>query len=1017
MRRFFSVIIPALLTQGMLAQSAALLVKELQLSNGMTVWLNEDHTQPKISGSVVVRAGGKDCPDTGIAHYFEHIMFKGTDRIGTVDYEAERPWLDSISTQYDLLSRTTDEATRTQIQQHINELSLKAGEYAIPNEFNRLISKYGGTGLNAGTSADMTMYYNTFLPQYIEQWCWLNSERLLHPVFRGFQSELETVYEEKNRAADGLYAAYDAVMRAVFKDRPYAFPVLGSTENLKNPRLSDMETFYKKYYVAPNMCLILSGDLPEGSLLPLLEKTFGRIPTGTVPERQLSPIPPFQKGEQADIRLPIPIIKAEALVFSAPTTFEKDAMALQLANRLLYDEEAGFLDSLTNEHRVMMAGAMHTTMNDAGATAIFIVPKIPFGSMKKAEALCLAQLERVMQGDFSNELLETQRRNLLMEMEQQMETIENRAELMTDVFSQGHSWQEYLDLIESLRHVTKDEVVAAARKYYGAEHLTLRKKYGTEKKETLSQPGYVPVQPKNAGAKSEFALWLDSLSLFPSSWEEGCPEGGVVEKNSEEGCPEGGVAEKPIRTIDFDNDVQRTPLSDHVTLFSVKNPVNDIFTFSLVYHNGTRTTPKLTQLADYLATVGTDSLTKQQLATAWQRLGVTMTFQADDERFILTLMGHDNQLEPAMCLLNNFLGHAAADDKALKELKQDAKVTDKAFGKQKDDILLPMIRYVSLGQQSEYLQQLSLAEVKALTSADLLNALRDVQQYDCDVIYVGRRPVLSVAMLSQQHLPLSQCQKPQPDTHRVLQPVSPLSGESEGFVYFYHVPKSRQNFVCTYEQLPALADSTERTAAELWARYMGGGMSSLMFQHIREFRSLAYSTQGVLFEPNYARHADDPAAFVTITGTQADKTLQVFDAVDSLLTQSLFPSSWEEGCPEDGVVEKNSEEGCPQGGVVENLDAARQEMLSRIQSGFPSFLAIGFNVANRMMQGYSDDPNRLKAALLPRITQGDIQHYHDRHVVNNRRVWLVIGDRKLTDMQALQRYGKVVELKKEDIYN
>ena len=989
MRKFFSIIIATLLVQGLMAQPAALLVKELRLSNGMTVWLNEDHSQPKIYGAVVVRAGGKDCPDTGIAHYFEHIMFKGTDRIGTVDYEAERPWLDSISAQYDLLSQmvATDEhgttrkdrmeieAKRLAIQQRINALSLKAGEYAIPNEFNRLISKYGGTGLNAGTSADMTMYYNIFLPQYIEQWCWLNSERLIHPVFRGFQSELEAVYEEKNRAADGLHAAYDAVMRAVFKDQPYAFPVLGSTENLKNPRLSDMEAFFKKYYVAPNMCLMLVGDLPSDSLLPLLERTFGRVQTGAVPKRQTSSIPPFQKGEQADIRLPIPIIKAKALVYAAPTTFEKDAIALQLANRLLYDEKAGFLDSLTNEHRVMMAGAMHTSMNDAGATALFIVPKIPFGSMKKAEALCLAQLDRLMQGDFSNEQLETQRRNLLMEMEQSLETIEERAELMTDVFSQGHSWQEYLDIIERLRHVTKDEVVAAARKYYGAEHLALRKKYGTAKKETLLQPGYEPVQPKNTSAKSGFALWLDSLP----------------------------ITDLPIRTVDFDNDVQHTALNDHVMLYSVKNPVNDIFTFSLRYHNGTWATPKLTQLAEYLSAIGTDSLKKQQLESAWQHLGVTMTCEANNEHFTFTLTGHDEQLEPALCLLNHFLGHANADDKALKELKQEAKVTDKAFGKQKDDVLLPMILYACFGQQSDYLRHLSLAEVKALTCADLLDLLRELQQYDCDLIYVGRRPVLSVAMLSQQHLPLAQCQKPRPDIHRMLLPVDrgedtplPWGGVGDGLIYFYHVPKSRQNFVCTYEQLPALADSTERTAAELWARYMGSGMSSLLFQNVREFRSLAYSTQGELFEPNYAHHADDPTAFVTITGTQADKTLQVFDAVDSLLTQPL-------------PLEDNKSS--------ENLDAARQEMLSRIQSGFPSFRAIGYYVANRILQGYSDDPNRQKAAMLPHITQADVQRYHNQHVVNNRRVWLVIGDRKYTDMQALQRYGRVVELKKEAIYN
>ncbi|MBQ6208404.1 MAG: insulinase family protein, partial [Prevotella sp.] len=213
-------------------------VKELVLGNGMTVWLNEDHTQPKVFGAVVIKAGGKDSPNTGIAHYFEHIMFKGTDRLGTIDYSAEKPWLDSISAQYDLLAKTTNVESRATIQKHINELSLRAADYAIPNEFNRLISRYGGSGLNAATSYDMTYYHNSFLPQFIEQWCILNSERLIHPVFRGFQGELENVYEEKNRSADGMGDVLETIMKTLFHDQPYAYPILGSTESLKNPRLS-----------------------------------------------------------------------------------------------------------------------------------------------------------------------------------------------------------------------------------------------------------------------------------------------------------------------------------------------------------------------------------------------------------------------------------------------------------------------------------------------------------------------------------------------------------------------------------------------------------------------------------------------------------------------------------------------------------------------------------------------------------------------------------------------------------
>lgn len=847
--KLLSIIAATLMIQGLWAQPQALQVTVLHLHNGMTVWLNEDHSQPKIYGGVVVRAGAKDCPDTGIAHYFEHMMFKGTDRIGTIDYAAERPWLDSIAAQYDLLSQTTDPTLRMQIQQHINELSIRAGDYAIPNEFSRLISLYGGTGLNAGTGPDMTVYYNTFLPQYIEQWCWLNSERLISPVFRGFQAELENVYEEKNRASDGLHAAYDAVMRAVFRSQPYAYPVLGSTEHLKNPRLTDMAAFFSTHYVAPNMCLMLSGDLPADSLLPLLERTFGRVQTGPVPERTPSPLQPFAHGQQAQIRLPIPIVKAEAMVFPAPTTFQPDAMALLLANRLLSDDKAGMLDSLINEHRLMMAGAMHTSLNDAAVTALYMVPRLPFGSKKKAEALCLAQLDRLMQGDFSDELLEMQRQDLLLELEKGLETIERRAEVMVEVFSSGHTWQQYLNLIESLRLVTKADVVAAARKYYGQEHLTLHKKYGTERKETLTQPGYQPLQPRNAGARSDFALWLDSLP----------------------------IGTQPIRTVDFDNDVVRTPLTDHAMLYSVTNPVNDIFTLTLSYHNGTLAEPRLQLLSAYLSAVGTDSLRKQQMETAWQRIGVTMECMADQEFFTFRLTGRDANLEPALQLLAHFMAHAAIDNEALNEIKQEERVDRRGFGRQKDDVLLPLIRYVSLRQQSEYLQQPSLKEIKKLTPDSLLSLLSATQQFDCDIIYVGRRPIEQVATLTRQSLPLHLCSRPATIVHRRLQNANDADGQS--IVYFYHVPRSRQNYVCSYQLLPALPDDDIRATARLWAHYMGGGMSSLLFQNIREFRSLAYSTQGVLIEPRYHCHSQDPTAFVTITGTQADKTMQVLSLI------------------------------------------------------------------------------------------------------------------------------------------
>ena len=369
----------------------ALKVQELTLNNGLTVWLNEDHSQPKVFGAVVVKAGAKDCPDTGIAHYFEHMMFKGTDKIGTLNYEAERVLLDSISMKYDELSKTGDEAARKSIQAEINRLSIRSSDYVIPNEFDRLISRYGGSNLNAWTSQDMTVYHNSFSPQYFRQWAELCSERLVHPVFRLFQSELETVYEEKNMYSDNLLNnAMEKVMDRFFAPHPYAYPIIGSTKNLKNPQLSQMSRFFDDYYVAGNMGLILSGDFNTSEMVPLLEKTFGRIRPGVAPRQEVPSPKPLEGAVPMNVLINIPIINACGMIWRGVPAGHPDELKLKIAMRLLNNENGtGSLDKLTSDHKLTEAVAVAYGMKEEGVVATIVLPKIPFHSNKKAKAMVM----------------------------------------------------------------------------------------------------------------------------------------------------------------------------------------------------------------------------------------------------------------------------------------------------------------------------------------------------------------------------------------------------------------------------------------------------------------------------------------------------------------------------------------------------------------------------------------------------------------------------------------------------
>ena len=943
---------------GAIAQNnKALDVQELTLSNGMKVWLNEDHSQPKVFGAVVVNAGAKDCPDTGIAHYFEHILFKGTDQIGTVNYTAEKPWLDSISACYDKLAATQDAATRQRIQQEINHLSQKAGDYAIPNEFNRLISRYGGTGLNAGTSWDFTYYHNSFTPQYLEQWCLLNSDRLINPVFRLFQGELETVYEEKNMYSDDMMnTALEKILKEMFGTRPYAYPVIGSTENLKNPRQSEMKAFYEKYYVGSNMGLVLCGDFDSEQVVPLLERTFGRIRQGVKPTRTLSPLPDITEERTAEIKIPIPIIHAEALVYKAPTTFEPDANAMDIAMSLLYNEKAGMLDSLNNEGVVMQSMAITESLNDAGICGVIIIPNI-LGSTKKAEKACLTQIHRLCTGEFSDEVFHSAKTEAAISAEKELETIDSRSMQMIMVMSSGHTWQEYLDKVRAIDRLTKQDVTAAANRYLSGPFVRFKKKMGRYPKDKVSQPGYKPIVPKHKDAESEYAQRLKSVP----------------------------TADYPPRMLDFDNDVTTTTLGKNCTLYTASNTFNDLFSLTLSYNKGILASPRLEALSNLLDLVGTDSLSRQQIGASLQQLGATMTFGVSNDHFTIELTGIDRHFDATVRLLGHIMNHSKSDKKSMKQLRDMMKTAHKTFDEENREVLRAMMEKTTYGNASIYLNQLGKKDIKSLTGDELLEEFKDLLTHECVVSYSGTLPNSQVVSTVKNCLPCDRCTHPFTDYSRNVQQYN------EPLVYLYDLPKSRQTLFATYESVKPLPSIEERVPLQLFSDYFGGGMSSIMFQEVREFRSMAYSASSYTRSRPRIIAGNTPLAFGTVVGTQGDKSMQAIALIDSLL--------------HDMPLSEN------------NFESARQHCINSIYTSFPSFRNIGMTIGNQRRLGYTTDSSTGWAEAYSQASLNDILRFYESNIQHNEqhRVLMIVGNKKKLNMDELSKYGRIIEFKEKDL--
>ena len=936
----------------------ALKIKEYRLENGLTVWLNEDHSQPKVFGAVVVKAGAKDCPDTGIAHYFEHMMFKGTDRIGTLDYESEKVLLDSIAMKYDELAMTEDTAARARLQKEINELSIRSSEYVIPNEFNRLINRFGGSGLNAATSYDATIYFNTFSPQYMVQWAEINSERLINPVFRLFQSELETVYEEKNMYGDFIGGqVMDTLMARYFGPHPYAYPIIGSTKNLKNPRLTEMHKFFEDYYVASNMALILSGDFDAQQVMPILEKAFSRIRSGNAPKQEKVMLPPFNGRETMKVKFPIPFIKAMGLGFRGVSANHEDQVALNIAVNLLNNANGtGYLDKLMVEHKLMGALAINESMNEAGILAVAIMPKLLIQSYSSAEKMVWDEINRVKNGDFSDEMFNSLKLEQKRQYASSLENIDSRATVMMNLFSQGKSWNDYLNEVARIESITKEDVVRVAQKYFSNNYLCVTKSTGKYPKDNLPKPAFSPVVPRNADASSSYAKQLEKI-------------------------PEQQVAP---RIIDFEKDVKTSKLTPLVTLYTTPNPLNDIFTLNISYGIGALEQPELMQLTNYLQLLGTESLSFEQFRSRLQSIGSTLAFDVTSDAFVMKVTGFDNHIDETMELVGDFIRHAKADDKKLRQIVDDAKVSEKAFFKSGDNVASALLEQVKYGDQSRYLRKLSLSQIKKLKGKDMLAIYDKVRSVQCDLHYCGTLPVEKVIGTIRQHLPLERT---------TVASNSPYYRELKQYdrptVFFIDMPDMAQSIVYGYVKGDPVDDKASRHASRLFSVYFGGDMSSLMFQEIREFRSFAYRTSGRYQLPNHA-HKGTAGSFTAMLSTQSDKTLDALGVLDSLIREMPLKP--------------------------ERVEAVKQTLVNRINNDYPPFRNLSEKVASARMEGFDRDPAEEFLRDIATMDMQDISRFYREQISGRPVVYVIAGNRKHIDMKKLAEYGTIIKVKKKDIY-
>lgn len=940
------------------AQQKPLNVETNYLSNGLKVITVEEHSQPKIYGAVMVHAGSKneDTAATGVAHYFEHIMFKGTDRIGTTNWEKEKPILDSISDLYDQMQQTSDESRRHELQLEINRLNIAASKFAIANETDAILQQMGCTGLNAFTTFDVTCYHNTLPSNQLENWMEVYAERFRNPVYRLFQGELEAVYEERNIYCNNMmYTFQRNIFTEAFGEHPYSRDVIGFDKHLKNPQPSAMKKFYDKYYVASNMALILVGDFDTKEALVMAEKYFSIWPRvsmeGDKVKEPAYNLPKFDTRIVKNVKQTP--VKVGLMLFPAVKNNDPDELLLTVASNILSGGN-GRLDELATRGELMSAQLMTMSLADAGINAVLYIPKLLGQKHEAAEELIWAAIDSVKEGRFSDELLESIKMNSYVSRQRQLESYSSIASLVQSLEMTGSSYDEWLREGERLQKVTREDIMAVAKKYYDRDHCTIvRSKMGFPDKAPSIKPDWDHLEAQNKGEQTAFAKHIASRK----------------------------VDEIKPQVIDFKKDVDVVQVTKNCSLYASKNDKNDLFNLTINYHYGDFDNNNVSQAAGYFNQIGAGDMTLEEYNTKMDCLGGSFFVSVGRDYSSITISGLEKNMQKIVDLAMLKLRQPRHDKQQLDNVIDELKASKRAAKNSSDIWTSALYEYVMYGEKSTYIDHATIKEIKKMKVEDLMDLLNNMFGRDGYVTFVGNSDAATVAEMLKSNGLVRDDVTVMEKRIRVPQPFSADT------VFYASNKKFLKSDIDLYIPSTKFDYKADRAACSMFNEYMGGGMNSVFFQEIREFRSLGYSTHGYF---SYDRLNRRPSYFYAYLGTQCDKTVEGIEAMRELMVK--FPER------------------------EEKFALSRDYLISVRNSNYYTFRSIPGQVRYWIEEEKLDhDPRAEITDQIRNMKYDDLKAFHKKYVEGRPLITFITGSAKQFDVKALKRFGAVKEVKYKNI--
>lgn len=810
-----------------------------ELPNGLTVYISPEPTEPRVSAWVAFRNGSRHDPadSTGLAHYLEHMLFKGTADLGTEDIAREQPHLDRIAALYDEL-KSAPTPRRASILKEIDAANAASAKHSIPNELDQLYAELGVSGVNAFTGEDMTVYVADVPSNRFEAWARVEASRYLNPKFRLFFPELETVYEEKNRSLDNPRSqVYETILAALYPKHPYGTqPTIGTVEHLKTPAYGDMVQYFRRWYLPNNAAIVLSGDITAEKALPVLNKYFGVWPEKPLSAPEAASMEPLKKRVERSITAP-----GEDAVHVAWATVpagHRDELALEVMDLLVDNASTGLINiDLLLTQKLPRAGSSPEFMVESGYWTLRGTARTG-QTHAQVEELLMGIVSKLKAGGFSQSDIDAIITNAEIDAKRELESRRARVSKMAFAFIQRRSWRRVSKKLERLRSIKKADIVRVANEYLGDGRVVLYRKRGETKLPKIEKPKITAIDVE-AGRKSAFhkeVLAMQADELSPRFLEQG-------------------------------RDYQRQALSSG-SLTAVKNQQNDLFELSYIYDVDPKEWPLMCIALKVANNAGAGEMDAETFKKHLYALGTTISTSCQNGVSV-RVTGLDRNLASSKELVESLLGAPAFSDEQLK------KVVTNEISRRKDMMGNPRFLNYATASYAAYDKRSSLhlaapnRKLQKATAKQIKAALARLLGTKHRTLYFGPRAADKAAAavsLGKSHETL-----PAPPASKVRKVK-----RSEVFLT---PAKVAQSSISLYFPSPKLAHSDELWS-QLYTEIVGGGMGSLIFQEIREARGLAYSASGY---HTVGRRKGDQAVAMGVLGTQTDKTVEAVKKMLELL--------------------------------------------------------------------------------------------------------------------------------------